>query len=151
MPAQPAIHASCVAMDTPAGPAAALITGRAGAGKSRLALELISRGAALVADDRVTLTREGDALFAAAPAPIRGLIEARGVGLLRLPALDRARVVLAVDLDRAESERLPPARESLLNGVRIPLVLCGDDADKAAAMAPALAALLRAGGTRAAP
>lgn len=39
-----------------------LITGPAGAGKSQLGLELISRGHAFVADDAVDVSRQGDTL-----------------------------------------------------------------------------------------
>ena len=62
-----------------------LILGPSGAGKSALALELISRGAVLVADDRTQVVVEGDTLTASVPTAIAGLIEARGVGLLRTP------------------------------------------------------------------
>ncbi len=144
-------HASCVALDGPAGPAALLITGRSGSGKSWLALELISRGATLVADDSTHLRRDGARVLASAPGTIAGLIEARGVGLLRLPALDEAPVAFVADLDAREPERLPPPRSVALCGVDLPLIFCGDDAGAAAAMAPALWALMRAGGVRAAP
>ena len=52
-----------------------LILGGAGTGKSALALALIGRGAALVADDRVEIERRGGALIASAPAALAGLIE----------------------------------------------------------------------------
>jgi HPr kinase/phosphorylase len=143
------LHASCVALDGPDGPMALLITGRSGTGKSRLALELISRGAALVADDRTRLRREGARVMASAPGTIAGLIEARGVGLLRLPALDEAPVAFVADLDAREPERLPPPRSVALHGVDLPLIFCGDDPATAAAMAPALWALMRVGGVRA--
>ena len=66
------VHASCVACDG----AGVLILGASGAGKSGLALNLMALGAALVADDRVVLSREGDVVLAACPLPLRGLIEA---------------------------------------------------------------------------
>jgi HPr kinase/phosphorylase len=112
------LHASCVAV---AG-RAVLIRGGAGSGKSALALELMSRGAGLVADDRTRLWRPDGALRADAPAPIRGLIEARGVGVLRAPPVGPARPCLIVDMDMAEHERLPPRREARLLGVALPRV-----------------------------
>ena len=130
-------HASCVAL---AG-RAALITGAHGAGKSRLALELIALGAELVADDLVALRREGDAVLAAAPPGAPGLIEARGVGLLPAPTAPETPLSLLVDLDRAETERLPPRRVALLLGARIPLIL-------APASAAAVALWLRRGPPR---
>ncbi|MGE3652127.1 MAG: HPr kinase/phosphorylase, partial [Reyranellaceae bacterium] len=75
------IHATCVAL--PEG--GVLLRGDSGAGKSDLALRLIDGGARLVADDRTDLMREGDLLIARAPTSIAGLIEARGLGILRLP------------------------------------------------------------------
>jgi HPr kinase/phosphorylase len=57
-----------------------------------------------------------------APEAVRGLIEARGVGLLRAEALDEAPLALAVDLGQVETERLPPERTVLLRQVAIPLL-----------------------------
>ena len=108
---------------------ALLITGPSGAGKSSLAIELISRGLRLVADDAVLVTRDPGGPILGAPPPTRGLIEARGLGLLRAPLATRpARVVAIVDLSREEGERLPPercmdfhgGRPRILHGVRSP-------------------------------
>ncbi|MFB9148349.1 HPr kinase/phosphorylase [Roseovarius ramblicola] len=112
------VHASCVAQ---AG-RAALIRGAAGSGKSGLALRLIALGADLVADDRTRLWRAGAQVMADAPATIRGRIEARGVGLLRLPAAGPCPLALAIDLDREETGRLPPLRETRVAGAALPLV-----------------------------
>lgn len=131
------LQAGCVSLDG----RGLLIFGRPGSGKSRLALALLALGATLVADDLLHLRRAGDALIAEAPRGRSGLIEARGVGLLRAPAARAARIALAADLDRAESDRLPPRRSARLLGVAIPLILAADTAS-----ASALAAALRAGG-----
>jgi len=117
-PAGLTVHASCVAR---AG-RAALIRGAAGSGKSGLALQLLALGAALVADDRTRLWRAGDQVMADAPETIRGRIEARGMGLLRLPSAGPRPLALVVDLDHEETGRLPPLRETRLNGVVLPLV-----------------------------
>ncbi len=111
------LHASAIAF----GASGLLITGRSGAGKSSLAIELLGLGAGLVADDRVILTPREGALMMSAPAPLKGLVEARGVGLLRVePVTAWARAV--VDLDEVETERLPEARETVIAGVRLPLL-----------------------------
>jgi HPr kinase/phosphorylase len=68
---------------------------------------MIALGARLVADDRVRLGITAGRLEASAPAPIAGLIEARGVGLLRVAVTGAAEVVLAVDLDRVPAARMP--------------------------------------------
>ena len=99
-----------------------LILGASGSGKSALALAMIGRGAALVADDRVVLERRGGALVARAPATIAGLIEARGVGILRLPALAEAPLVAAVDLDRPAAARMPQPVTITHLGVGIELI-----------------------------
>ncbi|TCO69992.1 HPr kinase/phosphorylase [Rhodovulum euryhalinum] len=112
------LHASCVA----AGGRAVLILGRSGAGKSALALELMARGARLVADDRTILTTRHAELVAAAPEAIRGRIEARFVGLLRAETVAEAPVSLAVDLDLVEMDRLPPRREARFLDRSVPLL-----------------------------
>ena len=98
-----------------------LILGPSGAGKSSLALELMSRGARLVADDGVILTREAEGLVASAPPATRGLIEARGMGILATPGVARARLRAVVDLAHREAERLPPERSTVLHGVTLRL------------------------------
>ncbi|WP_104019905.1 HPr kinase/phosphorylase [Roseovarius nitratireducens] len=112
------VHASCVAQ---AG-RAVLIRGAAGSGKSGLALRLIALGAELVADDRTRVWRAGDQVMADAPDTIRGRIEARGMGLLHLPAAGPRPLALVVDLDGSETERLPPLRETRIAGTALPLV-----------------------------
>ncbi len=139
------LHASCVAVEGEAGWRALLILGPPGAGKSALALEMMARGAALVADDRTDVVREGGRLVASAPAAIAGLVEARGVGLLRAPWRDGVEVAAAADLSATETERLPPRRELRLLEVAVPRILCAGNPGAAAA----LLALLRGGGRRA--
>lgn len=121
------VHASCVCVDpspgAPPGPRRALlILGAPGAGKSSLAIGMIALGAELVADDQVRLWREGDLVLASPPAALAGLVEARGVGLLRLPWREAA-VAMALDLDMAPAGRLPPRRTRLLLGATVPLMV----------------------------
>ncbi len=60
-----------------------LISGESGLGKSELALELISRGHGLVADDVVEITRVGpNFLEGRCPGLLQNLLEVRGLGLL---------------------------------------------------------------------
>lgn len=113
------LHATCVAVEG----RGLLITGPSGAGKSALALQMMAFGARLVADDRVALSRRDGALWADCPPAIRGMIEARGVGLLNADPLPGAEVVLAVDLGQVEEMRLPPRREVIYLGQRVDLVL----------------------------
>lgn len=101
---------------------AALILGAPGSGKSALALRLMALGCDLVADDRTNVEPRPEGVVATCPPALRGLIEARGVGILKAAAIDRATVVLAIDLDRSEDARLPVERLMPLCGHQIPLV-----------------------------
>ncbi|CAN5621796.1 HPr kinase/phosphatase C-terminal domain-containing protein [soil metagenome] len=100
-----------------------MILGPSGSGKSGLALRMIGLGARLVADDQVALTRAGNAVLAEAPAPLAGLIEARGVGLLRVVPSGPVPIGLAVDLGRSPAARMPQGREITLLGVEVELIL----------------------------
>ena len=62
-----------------------LITGASAIGKSELALELISRGNGLVADDIVELFRiSPDTIEGRCPAVLRDFLEVRGIGVLNI-------------------------------------------------------------------
>jgi len=62
-----------------------LITGASAIGKSELALELISRGNGLVADDIVELYRiSPDTLEGRCPSVLRDFLEVRGIGILNI-------------------------------------------------------------------
>jgi len=114
------VHATCVALKPHGkGWQAVLLRGPSGAGKSDLALRLIEAGGRLVADDQTRLIRRGRALIATAPTTLAGLIEVRGVGIMKLArgqVLARVPLALLIDLVPADRvERLPePARQTLL-------------------------------------
>ena len=108
--------ASCIAI----GDVALAIEGAPGSGKSSLALALIDRGAVLIGDDAVRLTRGGDHLLASPPPNIEGLLEVRGVGLFEMPLSAPRPLALVLSLG-AEGERLPEAAQSReILGVRVP-------------------------------
>jgi HPr kinase/phosphorylase len=113
------IHATAVAI----GGRAVLLRGPSGSGKSDLALRLIDAGARLVADDQSELVRRDDRLIVRAPATIAGLIEVRGIGIVRLDTLPEAAVALVADLVPADKvERLPPRRSVTILGLTLPLI-----------------------------
>jgi len=118
------LHATVVAAipDTGEAPRGLIILGRSGAGKSALALQLMALGAVLVADDQTCLARRGAVMMASCPSTIRGMIEARGVGLLAARTLPSAELALAVDLNLHESARMPPLRRWTALGIDIPLL-----------------------------
>jgi HPr kinase/phosphorylase len=78
-----------------------LLLGPPGSGKSDLVLRLLDHGFALVADDQVDV-EDG---IARPPAALAGLLEVRGLGLVRVSHAPEARIRLAVTL--ARGERLP--------------------------------------------
>ncbi len=110
-------QATCVAI----GGRGVLIEGPPGAGKSGLALELIDRGAVLVGDDGVRLERRGETLWALPPPNIRGLLEARNLGLLTFPATE-APVALRLVLDPNAPRFIDTAEVAEIAGVPIPLL-----------------------------
>jgi HPr kinase/phosphorylase len=84
-----------------------LLLGDSGTGKSECALDLISRGHRLVADDVVELWRDGaDIVNGRGPARIRHHMEIRGLGIINIRDLfgvtatrDRKRIDLVVRLE----------------------------------------------------
>lgn len=110
------IHASCVAI----GQCGVLLLGDPGNGKSDLVLRLIDRGAVLVADDQVQLSADNGILNASAPASIRGVLEVRGLGLLKMPYSDCVPLSLAVRLvPPAQVERLPSPKHQEWLGITL--------------------------------
>jgi HPr kinase/phosphorylase len=126
----PSVHASAVLV----GDRAVLIRGASGAGKSRLAFDLILAGragqfpaAVLVGDDRVHLDTVAGQLWVRPAPELAGLIEVRGLGIRRCDFVGEAIVGLVVDLAADDAERLPPPESLLirLNGVLLPRIPVG--------------------------
>ena len=118
------LHGSAAAREG----AGVLLLGPPGSGKSDLLFRLIQHGFTLVADDQVRL----NGLHASAPEELAGLIEVRGLGIVRLPYTE-ATLVLAGEL--SAGARLPEPR-------RLPdLDLCVINVDPGAASAPLRVAL----------
>ena len=109
------IHATCVRLGRAGAAfgappdAGVLLLGKSGAGKSDLALRLIALGATLVADDRPDLYVRRGKLYARPPARLAGLVEVRGIGIVKLPHAPRVCVTLVVELGW-EATRLPDHR-----------------------------------------
>ena len=87
------IYATCVDING----YGVLITGDSGSGKSDLALRLIeNKGAVLVSDDRTDLDNENGNLIASSAKNIEGLMEIRGIGILKMPFKSTTKVKLVV-------------------------------------------------------
>lgn len=113
------VHATCVSLYG----AGLIIRGPSGAGKSDLALRLIDRGARLVADDRVDLLVSDNGVIARAPETLAGLLEVRGLGILRVPVLEATVVRLVVKLvNHKNVPRLSDRRMTNLIGMDVPTV-----------------------------
>lgn len=145
-PSAAVIRGTCIALRTPenAGVSspwqALLLRGPSGAGKSDLALRILhDRGAdaALIADDYVEFTVNGSPdpggrqadMFAAPPPAIEGLLEVRGVGIVRLPFVSDIPLKLVVDLVAPNAlDRLPePECTSVLaerTDIQLPVLKC---------------------------
>ncbi len=112
-----------------------LITGRSAIGKSECALDLVERGARLVADDVVTIRRQHNVLIGSGNEMLRHCMEIRGIGIVDVQSIfgirsirARKRVEVEVNLrewDATEDyERLGlEERSTTILDVRIPLVV----------------------------
>ncbi len=112
-----------------------LLQGTSGVGKSECALELVSRGHRLVADDVVDLWVDADGRpRGAAPERIRHYMEIRGLGIVHIPKLfgeERVAEEVGVELicqlepwrDGVDFERVGIERETVpILGVELPRV-----------------------------
>lgn len=140
----PTIHASAVLV----GARAVLVRGPSGAGKSRLVLAVLHAAAAgrlafarLVADDRVHVEAVNGRVIARPPAALAGLLEVRGIGIVRLPFEAAAAVSLVVDLGVAGAPRLPDPGRTEVAGVTLPRLAVAPGCD------PLLMVLLAAAAT----
>lgn len=84
-----------------------LITGESGIGKSECALDLVSRGHLLIADDAVTLRHVGGRIEGESPEMTRELLEIHGLGIINVRDLfgisavgSRLRLELCVQLEQ---------------------------------------------------
>ena len=88
-----------------------LLIGESGVGKSESALDLISRGHSLVADDRVTVKRYPNGeLVGYCEGPLRHHMELRGIGIINLQDLfglaavrEQTAIDLVIELEHWES------------------------------------------------
>lgn len=105
-----------------------LITGESGVGKSELALELISRGHGLVADDVVEISRIATkTLEGRCPPMLKDFLEVRGLGVLNIRTIfgetavrPKMNLKLIVHLDKPGQTGAPPTE-------RLPLHEIADD------------------------
>ncbi|WP_431272056.1 HPr kinase/phosphorylase [Dankookia sp. P2] len=99
-------------------------------------LRLIDQGWRLVADDQVMVSAEAGSLRAAPPAALHGMLEVRGLGILRdLPVAAPAVLRLVARLvPRAEIPRLPEPEAWTAAGITLPVIRLDAFAASAAAL-----------------
>ncbi len=99
-----------------------LLRGSSGAGKSDLALRLIDGGARLVSDDYTDIEVREGRLFASAPPEIRGMLEVRGLGVLRVASESSVGLDLVIDLAAAaDTPRMPPPAKLEILEIFVPI------------------------------
>ena len=112
-----------------------LLTGKSGVGKSEIALELVSRGHRLIADDVVEFVRAAaDVLVGHSPEALRYHMELRGLGVINIRDLygaaaitDTKRLSLVIELvswqDIAHDEPMVSQQASInIHDVTIPYI-----------------------------
>lgn len=116
LPVMESIHATCIAVDGHG----VLLRGPSGSGKSDLALRLIDGGATLVGDDYCSYALRDGMVVVCPQATIAGLLEVRGVGILRLAHAAEAVLRLVVDLfPGRRPERLPEPENTPILGIPV--------------------------------
>ena len=121
------MHATCVDING----SGVLIVGRSGSGKSSLAISLLALGSKLVADDQCELVKKNNRFYIFKPASLPSSIEIRGVGLVSVPMVVETSLDWVVNMDEAETERMPNLRFTEIYGYRVPTVF-GKDMDELA-------------------
>src|SRR5687767_7156875 len=71
-----------------------LLAGESGIGKSECALDLVTKGHSLVADDVVRIVFDGDSLIGTAPELTFELLEIRGLGIINVRELFGEKAVI---------------------------------------------------------
>ena len=99
-----------------------LIVGSSGSGKSSLAINLLALGSKLVADDQCEIVKNNNRFCVSKPASLPKSIEIRGIGLVSVPMVVETSLDWVVDMDEAETERMPDLRFTKIDGYRVPTV-----------------------------
>ena len=139
-----------------------LLRGVSGAGKSDCALEMVSRGHALIADDGVALQRIGPIVYGSAPTVFKGFLEIRGIGICNIrdlygetSVLGRCAIGVSVELkpekNSDETVRIGGEQpEAEILGVRVPhFVISNSRKRPLPVIIEAAAKIVKAGGSSA--
>lgn len=133
-PASINVHGTCVALSCAGYTTGVLFQGAPGTGKSSLALRLIDQtgfgaGSAepirgcLISDDQVLLEEFDGVLTATAPYAIKGLLEVRGIGIIKVQTIVspvRVDMVIA-HASSSAMDRIPEPEVIELAGLVLPM------------------------------
>ena len=112
------IYATCINIKSKG----VLLLGDSGSGKSDLALRLITLfSAKLISDDRTEISKKRTKIIASTPKTIKGLLEVRGVGIVKFKHQKETKVDLIIKLTDEKIERIPQKEEYDLEGIKIPM------------------------------
>lgn len=110
------IHATAVAISG----AGLLIRGKSGSGKSDLALRLIDRGALLISDDQVDISRKNQYLLLSPPTSLAGKLEVCSLGIWEQDHVSGIELKLIIDL-KEHPDRFPMDKQvMILLGIKVP-------------------------------
>jgi serine kinase of HPr protein (carbohydrate metabolism regulator) len=83
-----------------------LLIGNSGSGKSDMCLRAINVGGNLISDDQTIIRKENNQLWADCLPQLQGLLEIRGIGILKIPSIPRVKLDFVIQLQDS-IERLP--------------------------------------------
>lgn len=114
-------HAGLLALRHDGAWTGALIEGPSGSGKSDLAIRCLDAGFRLVADDQTVVWACEGRLYGRAPDTLTGLLEVRGLGIVRESPIAVAEIAVIVRCAGApdEPERMPDLQPEFICGVGV--------------------------------
>ena len=101
------LHASSISLEDNG----VLIIGPSGSGKSDLALRMIDSGATLISDDITTCRKINGSISLFSSEKIFGLIEVRGIGIIKVPYVENIKLKMIVKLTNQMIDRMPQEKK----------------------------------------
>ncbi|MAH78739.1 MAG: aldolase [Rickettsiales bacterium] len=112
------LHASSISLEDNG----VLIIGPSGSGKSDLALRMIDSGATLISDDITTCRKINGSISLFSSEKIFGLIEVRGIGIIKVPYVENIKLKMIVKLTNQMIDRMPQEKKKKVMGISFPII-----------------------------